>query len=654
MTVVPQPGGVYRNAAQDPQWCGSFRHERHSFMTGVLRVKYLFLLGSSLVAAVPAAAQDCAADPSNCVVVADRLRDTAITVVASGREERVSETGQSISVIGAAELAAVQGPDLARVLERLPGVTTARSGPLGSQTSVFVRGANSQQLLVTLDGVRMDDVAAPSGGFDLGTMLPGGIAKVELLRGSNSVAWGSNAIGGVLALTSERLDGARAGVEYGANDTVSADAALGASGDAYSVTASGGYVSSDGISAYAKGAEQDAFRQWRANLRGEVQLAGGLWLDAAGRYADSRIDFDGYPAPLYSFADTPEYQTTRQGSGRIGLRYDAGSLNLRGGAAYSDTRREYFDPTFGTAPNFTTKGRSWRADLTGRAELTQGVTLDFGADSEWTRFATLFDPQQDARLSSGHVLLGYHSGGLHLSGGVRLDDHDRFGSHWTFGANGAVELAQDLRLRASYGEGFKAPTLYQLYGYGGNTALRPERSKAYDAGIELGDRNGTRHVALTLFRRDASQLIDYLWPSGYFNIGATRAEGVELEGGWAIGDNLRARAAYSYVKAVNRANGKDLARRPRNAVTAGLDWTTPLAGLTLGADLRLLSDSYDDAGNFTRLDGYGLVTLRASVPLPGGLELYGRVENLGNVRYQTVAGYGSYGRSAFVGLRGRW
>ncbi len=654
MTVVPQPGGVHRNAAQVPQWCGPFRHERHSFMTGVLRVKYLLLLGSSLVAAVPAAAQDCAVDPNSCVVVADRLRETAITVVASGRAERVSETGQSISVVGADELAAVQGPDLIRVLERLPGVTAARSGPLGSQTSLFVRGANSQQLLVTLDGVRLDDVAAPSGGFDLGTMLPGGIAKVELLRGSNSVAWGSNAIGGVLALTSERLDGARAGVEYGANDTVSADAALGTSGQTYGLTASGGYVASDGISAFAPGAERDAFRQWRAALRGEVMLAGGLWLDAAGRYADSKIDFDGYPAPLYSFADTPEYQTTRQGSGRIGLRYDSGSLNLAGGAAYSDTRREYFDPTFDTTPNFTTRGRSWRADLTGRADLTRGVTLDFGADSEWTRFATLFDPQQDARLSSGHLMLGYHAGGLHLSGGVRLDDSDRFGSHWTFGANGAVDLAQDLRLRASYGEGFKAPTLYQLYGYGGNTALRPERSKAYDAGLELGDRNAGRHLAVTLFRRDASQLIDYLWPSGYFNIGATRAEGVELEGGWTLADGLTARAAYSYVKAVNRANGKDLARRPRNAVSAGLDWTTPLAGLTLGADLRVVSDSYDDAGNFTRLDGYGLVTLRASVPLPGGLDLYGRIENVGDVKYQTVAGYGTYGRSAFVGLRGRW
>ena len=100
--------------------------------------------------------------------------------------------------------------------------------------------------------------------------------------------------------------------------------------------------------------------------------------------------------------------------------------------------------------------------------------------------------------------------------------------------------------------------------------------------------------------------------------------------------------------------GKDLARRPRNAVSAGFDWTSPLAGLKLGADVRMVSDSFDDAGNFTRLDGYGLVTLRASVPLPGGFELYGRVENLGNVKYQTVADYGTYGRTGTVGVRAKW
>ncbi len=621
-------------------------------------MKYLFLIATSVSLATPALAQDdfdLEQDNEQAQVTGSRRApDEAITVVASGTVQPVNQTGQSISVIGAAEIAAVQGPDLTRVLERLPGVAVARSGPLGSQTSLFVRGANSQQLVVTLDGVRLADVAAPSGGFDLGTLMTGAIDKIELLRGSNSVVWGSDAIGGVLALTSAQIDGLRAGVEYGANDTLTADATLGTSGQGYGLTISGGHVRSDGISAYAPGTEADGFRQWHGALRGYASLANNLSLVAAARYADSRVDFDGFPPPSFSFADTPELQTTRQGSGRLGLDYATSSLSLKLGLAYSDTRRDYFDDAASTAPNFATSGRSWRADFSGRADLTDTVTLNFGADSEWTRFSTSFDPENDARLSSAHLLLGYHDGGLHLSAGVRVDDHDRFGTYWTFGANGSYELAENLRLRASYGEGFKAPTLYQLYGFGGNVSLRPETSKAYEAGLEYGDRSGRHHLAITLFRRDSRNLIDYVSPAGYFNTGRTRAEGVEVEGGWALTDKLRARAAYSHLTATDRVSGKALPRRPRDLLSAGLDWEAPLAGLKLGADLRLAGDSFDDRGNFTRLDGYGLLTLRASLPLGDTFELYGRVENVTDTQYQTVAGYGTYGRSAFVGVRAKW
>lgn len=628
-----------------------------SFMMEGIRVKYLFLLATSLTIATPALAQedfDLAQDNEQAQVAGTRrVPDEAITVVASGSAQPISQTGQSISVIGAAEIAAVQGPDLVRVLERLPGVSLARSGPLGSQTSLFLRGANSQQVVVTLDGVRLADVAAPSGGFDLGTLMTGGIDKIELLRGSNSVVWGSDAIGGVLALSSAQINGVRAGIEYGANDTLTADATLGTSGNGYGLTVSGGHVRSDGISAYAPGTEADGFRQWHGSLRGYASLTDSLSLVAAARYADSRVDFDGFPPPLYSFADTPEYQTTRQGSGRVGLDYDGESVTLKLGAAYSDTRRDYFDDAASTAPNFATSGRSWRADFSGKANLAEAVTLNFGADSEWTRFSTSFDPENDARLSSAHLLLGYHANGLHLSAGLRVDDHDRFGTHWTFGANGSVELAEDLRLRASYGEGFKAPTLYQLYGFGGNVALKPETSRAYEAGLEFGDRN-RRHLAVTLFRRDSRNLIDYVWPAGYFNTGRSRAEGIELEGGIALTDQLRARAAFSHLKATDRVTGNDLPRRPRDLASAGLDWQTPLAGLKLGADLRFAGDSFDDRGNFTRLESYGLLTLRASLPLGDRFELYGRVENVTDTAYQTVAGYGTYGRSAFVGIRAKW
>lgn len=636
-------------------------------MTGVLRVKYLFLLGYSLAAASPALAQgtkpvrsysgpwqvgdevvDC------CIDGAVGLSEDEITVTATGLWAKRDDSGQSISVITTADLERIQGADITRAIERLPGVTLARSGGLGSQTSLFVRGANSEQLLVMIDGIRMTDTAAPSGGFDLGTLLSGGVGRIELLRGPNSLAWGSEAIGGVLAVTSDERSGARASIEYGAHDTLDAQLQGGLAGERYGLALSGGYTRSDGISAYAAGTEADPFRQWHLGGRGHFDLSDGLTLTAAGRYADSRIDFDGFPPPSYSFADTPEYQTTRQGSGRVGLEYADSGIELSGGLALSDTRRAYFDPTFGTAPNYQTSGRSIHADAKGRADLADGVTLDFGADGDWSRFSTSFDPRQTARIVGAHALLGYHGDRLDLTAGARIDDHDRFGSHWTFGANGSFDLGGNLRLIASWGQGFKAPTLYQLYGYGGNTALKPEESRAFDGGIEYGSRTGGLHLSATLFRRDSTNLIDYLWPAGYFNVGRARAQGFELEGTAQVSPRLAVRAAYTFLDATNRATGSQLARRPRHALSVSADWTTPLAGLVLGADLRLAGDSFDDAGNFTRLDGYALATVRATLPLGEHFELYGRVENITDTHYQTVAGYGSYGRSAYAGVRARW
>ncbi|MCC6924858.1 TonB-dependent receptor [Novosphingobium sp.] len=630
-------------------------------------MKFVYFLGASLLVASPALAQgkkpplqdapvlcyeggtDCDGDQ------AERLDpDNANSITVTGLWTRIADGGQSVSVISAADLAQVQGADLSRALERLPGVNFARNGGLGSASSLFVRGASSEQLLVMIDGVRMQDTASPSGGFDLGTLMAGGLGRVELLRGSNSMTWGSDAIGGVLAASTDTRSGLRAGLEYGAHDTVDANLGWGLSRSGHELGLTAGYTRTDGISAYAGGTEADPFRQWHLGGRGSLELGGSLKLVAAGRYADSKVDFDGYPAPAYSFADTPEYQITRQGSGRVGLEYQGSGLELSGGVALSDTRRAYYDPTYGSAPNFETAGRSVHADLKGRADLTDGVTLDFGSDADWSRFSTTFDPRQTTRTVGGHALLGYHGERLNLTAGARIDDHDRFGSHWTFGANGSFDLTGNLRLRASFGQGFKAPTLYQLYGYGGNATLKPEQSDAYDLGLEYAPGDGSARLGLTLFRRDSSNLIDYVWPSGYTNISRTRAQGVELEGRFKVTNRLSVRGAYTWLEATNRLTGKDLARRPRNALSLSYDWRTPLSDLALGADFRLAGDRFDDAGNFTPLDGYALVTLRASMPLGEHLELYGRVENVTDESYETSAGYGSYGRTAYAGIRVKW
>ncbi|OYW50946.1 MAG: TonB-dependent receptor [Novosphingobium sp. 28-62-57] len=624
--------------------------------------KYLLSV-SAVVFACPALAQG-----ADDIVIADQIRPDAITVIATGSETTLSRLGQPVTVITADEIKSIQGPDITRVLERVPGLTITRNGGPGSVTGVRLRGSDSEQVLVLVDGVRLEDVAAPSGGFDFGTLTPGGLERIDVLRGSNSVVWGSAAIGGIIAVQSRDLNGVEASAEYGANESYTADAAAGVSSNRAALTLNGGYTRTDGVSAAAVGTEADGFRQWRIGGRGRLNLTDELAIVATSRYANSRTDIDGFG--VNGFGDTTDVQETRQASGRVGLRYVSSALTINTGFALADTRRDYFADDAAATPDYGYKARSERADLTGRLNLPADFTLDFGADSEWTRFSSTFDPEARANLTSGHALLGWSNGRANLAAGVRVDDHSRFGTAWTFGANGSFALTDDLRLRASYGEGFRAPTLFNLLSIYGNTALNPERSKSYDAGLEWGAAYSNLHAAVTVFRRDSRNLIAFVScaslnrcadrPFGlYDNVGLARAQGIEAELGARPIDTLHLQAAYTYLETENRtagnANfGKDLARRPSHALTLSSDWTTPLAGLILGADLRLVGDSFDNASNSTRLDGYALTTVRASFPVTDRVELYGRVENLCDQAYQTVATYGTWGRSATIGLRARY
>lgn len=592
---------------------------------------------------------------------------TTITVMASGLPQPIDQTGQSISVVGLEEIQSLQGPDFTRVLTRLPGISVSRSGGMGAQTSVFVRGANSEQLLVTIDGVRVEDVAAPSGGYDFSNLVSGGVGKVELLRGSNSVVWGANAIGGVLAITSREIDGAEASVEGGSNASWDTNGSVGIKREDYALSLDGGFTRTTGIPTRVTDALPNAFRQWHGALRGRLKLAEGLNLVASGRYASSRVGIDSYDFST-GYINHGEQQSGEQASGRVGLDYVGQGFSLKGGVSESSLRRGYLDPTIGAAEYSSYLGNSTRVDGSGRVDLPEGFVLDLGADSEWSHARSYYntpsytapDTRNDARLTSGYGLLSLHRGRLDLAGGARVNDHSTFGTHWTFGANGSLRLVQDLRLRASYGEGFKAPTLYQLFDpYSGNPNLKAETSTSYDVALEKGDRNGKVYGAVTWFHRVSVNLIDYnLSTYAYYNIGRATAEGVEIEGAVRPVDALQLRAAYTYVKSANETqgdanDGKNLARRPRQMLTVAGDWTTPLAGLALGGDIRVVGQSYDDAANAVRLGSYMLVGVRASVPLGKHAELFGRVENLTNERYTVVAGYTALGRTAALGIRAR-
>ncbi len=212
-------------------------------------------------------------------VAQDKETSTAsqITVTASGTPEPLDDTGQPVTLIGRDEIDAVQGPDLTRVLAQAPGVSFSRNGAPGSFTGLRVRGAEAEQLLVLVDGVRVADPAAPGGGFDFGNLLAGNVGKIDLLRSSNSTIWGSDAIGGVLAISTRADSGLQASAEYGARDTAFATLSGGMGDERAFLGGSTSWYRSDGFSSAASGSEPDGFEQWEANVQGRVVLAPGIF-----------------------------------------------------------------------------------------------------------------------------------------------------------------------------------------------------------------------------------------------------------------------------------------------------------------------------------------------------------------------------------------
>jgi vitamin B12 transporter len=628
--------------------------------------------GPAFAQAAPPADQP-PADAAGDFVIADQRIEPDI-IVAAGVPQFSRKVGQAVTVITRATIEQRQAVSIADLIATTPGVTLSRNGPIGGFTALRIRGAEGEQTLTIIDGVRVNDPSAPGGGFDFANLLAGSVDRVEILRGPNSVPWGSQALGGVVnivtAAPSYRVQG-RGSVEYGAHDSVFANAAISGANDHFSGALTAGYLRTDGVSAAAVGTEPDGYRQYGASGRVGITIADGIGIDLRAYYAHSRVALDGFPPPNYSFADDREYSTTQELYGYAGVHANFPDDRFKNRVAFTiaDINRDNFDPTYGSAVSFFARGRTQRYEYQGDFRVVDQVRIVAGAEHEDSRY---FDgSRQSAGVTSfyGEAIVTPIRQ-LTLTGGIRHDQHRAYGGHTSFGADAALALDSGTTIRASYGEGFKAPTLYQLYSNYGTRSLAPETARNYDVGVEQSflQRHGT--VAVTYFHRDTTNQIDFRScsiadqatllicknrPFGtYDNIARARAQGVEAELTLRPIDDLTFTANYSYIHAENRAAGgnfgKDLARRPRQTVNVSLDYKLP-SGLSLGGTVSHVGDSFDNAGNTVRLDGYVLAGVRAELPIGEHFAIYGRVDNLFDERYQTVATYGTLGRAAYGGVR---
>lgn len=646
------------------------------------RCSVVSVLSLSLGLPVAAHAAPYPDDPAS-----DAAPDTSIVVTALRTPVAQDRVSSTVTVLDEAAIRQVQPLALTDVLVRTPGISLSRNGGYGTATSLRIRGADAGQSVMVIDGVRLSDPSATSGGYAFSNLFVDDIERIEILRGPQSILWGSDAIGGVINVTTRRaekpLEGSLA-VEAGTHKTVNAQAGVGGTGTLIDWRLSASTFSTDGISARSNGTEPDGYRRTSASGTATFKLAPNLSLDLRGYWADARNDFDG------TSGDSLVYGLTKEWSGYAGLNLALldGRFTNRLAAMQTETDRENYDPARAIRPlNFDAHGRVRRFEYQGSFRFSDAVQAVFGAEREEQRMTTASPgnntapyalvPQRASTDSLYGELRATPLAGLTLNGGVRYDHQSRFGGNTVFSAGGVyTPNAGKTVLRASYDEGFKAPSLYQLFSLYGNADLKPEKAKGWSVGFEQALGSVLRGSA-TWFERDTDNLIDFAYcpTSGplpascyvpgttttrfgyYANVRKAHARGIELSGDARIGV-LFAQGNYSWIAAQDRSPGgadfgRQLARVPRHLanVEGGIDLPQ---GVKASVAARYAGKTFDRAGSRTTLPDYWLVDLRVQWRVADGLTVHGRIENLADRHYETASGYGSLGRTVYIGLRSRF
>ena len=642
-----------------------------------------------LAVATPALAQE--ALKPDAASMTTETDDGAIIVTATRAPTPIDRVASSVTVLDKDAIDRAQDLGVTELLLRTPGVSFARNGGYGTATSLRIRGADSEQTVVVIDGVKLNDPSSTGGGYNFANLLTGDAQRIEVLRGPQSILWGSQAIGGVVnivtPLPEQPLEGSF-DVESGSRETVSARAAVGGKAGPLAWRVGGQTFATDGISAIAPafgGVERDGYRNRGASGRAVLELTKGVSADVRGYVSDGRVSIDAFNA------DSAEYSLTRELVGSAGLNVDlfGGRLRNRIGYGYTDTDRESYNPTRARAITFDAAGRNRRFEYQGSFAIRQGWDLTFGAEDEKSRFrsvspsASLTTPipapaRGTAGLTSfyGQLNAGV-TDGLTLNAGVRNDDHTRYGSKTLFAGGGVWALPFGTVIRASYAEGFKAPSLFQLFSEFGNRALDPEQADGWEAGAEQRLLGGAISVGATYFRRDTTNQIAFFSCAAtsadprcfvpgsttrrfgyYYNVGRALTKGIEAATSVRIGSRLTLDGNYSWVDAEDRTPGaatfgRYLPRRPRHTANGSVSYSFAERG-SIGAAVRWSGETFDNAANTTRFSPYTLVDLRGEVPISSSVRLFGRVENVFDEDYSTALRYNSIGRSFYAGFRGRF
>jgi len=586
-----------------------------------------------------------------------------LVVTADRQEKSLADTIPSASVYTRVDIERLQPLDLPDLLAHLPGVAITRSGGRGANTSVFIRGTNSNHALVLLDGMRIG--SASLGLSQLEYLDPALIERVEVVRGTRSSLYGSDAIGGVIQVFTRRADsGLKPSVSIGQGrfGTGTASASLAGGNDASSGHFTVSRYQTDGIDNLADdsgaNADRDAFNNTSFAGGAQHRFDNGVVAGVNHYYSEGQNEFDDdYIDPDFDpvAADlTAEFSLQSTGVfASMPLREGLG-IRVEGGHTRNDTTNtDRLGLAFGYPNQFDTERASARAQL--NWQPAPAGTLVAGGDFYRDRLDSNEPFAEDSRDNTGVFAQYEHRLGEHLlSGSMRTDDNEQFGQETTGSAAWAWQFQPDVRFSASYASGFKAPTFNDLYWpFAGNPDLEPERSDSVEA--ELRGKLAAGYWAITTWNTEIDDLINWapadpndplgIWQPD--NVDSARIRGAELVletrlGAWQLGANV------GYTDTEDKATGNQLVGRPRESLDIDIDRT--LGRVELGASLRVRGERYEDVCNTAHVSGFATVDARLGYLLPEDFRVALALRNIFDQDTRTASRYNSEGFSYLLTL----
>jgi vitamin B12 transporter len=593
----------------------------------------------AVVAAFPAIAQ----------TASDRVLPEVV-VTATRVQQPLTDVVADVTILDRSVIERSGATGLADVLARVPGLQFARNGGPGTSTSVYLRGAETRFTAVFVDGVRIDSQS--TGGASWGALPLSQIERIEVVRGPAAAVYGSDALGGVIQIFTRKGETALApAIEFGlgSHGTLKFDASL--SGTRGSVDYALGLAreTSDGYNSQpTANPDKDGYRSTAASARLGWQINAAHRLEATLLNSETDAQYDAFTAGR----DDHGFQDLRT----LGLNWSArwnevysSKLGIsQGKDRYETTPSVYLTDTQVTSYLWQNE---WKL---GAHQLTAALERREDSLNNASTTPVITDRSQNA-LALGY---GLRRGDHTLQLNARYDDDSEFGGHSTGSAAYAYAFMPNWRATVSAGTAFRAPTLFQRFSLYGVPGLRPESGRNVEAGVKYEARGNS--FGAVVYRNKVSDLITYVAGPGacangtgsfagcYGNTGSAQYSGLTLTGAMRL-NRMALSGSLDVQNPKDLTTGKQLARRARQVAT--LAASTPLGNWQMGGELQMVGQRYNDAANLQKLHGYALLNLYASTRIGRNWTLLGRIDNLGDVDYETARGYATGGRTAYVGLK---